>query len=36
MQYLQENTDFIKKRLKNRCFDVNIAKFLRAPILKKT
>ena len=26
--------NFIKKRLKGRCFPVNIAKFLRAPILK--
>ena len=25
---------FIKKRLQHRCFPVNIAKFLRAPILK--
>ena len=26
---------FIKKRLQHRCFPVNIAKFLRTPILKK-
>ena len=26
--------NFIKKRLQNRCFAVNIAKFLRTPILK--
>ena len=25
-------TDFIKKRLQHKCFPVNIAKFLRAPI----
>ena len=27
--------NFIKKRLQHRCFSVNIAKFLRPPILKK-
>ena len=27
---------FIKKKLQRRCFPVNIAKFLRAPILKNT
>ena len=26
--------DFIKKRLQNRCFPVNIAQFLRIPFLK--
>ena len=26
--------NFIKKRLQHRCFPVNIAKFLRGPILK--
>ena len=26
--------NFIKKRLQHRCFPVNIAKFLRTPILK--
>ena len=30
-----EAYNFIKKRLQHRCFLVNIAKFLRAPILKK-
>ena len=29
-------SSFIKKRLKNRCFPVNITKFLRTPILKST
>ena len=38
-QYSQENTclkacNFIKKRLQHRHFSVNIAKFLRTPILK--
>ena len=28
--------NFIKKRLQQRCFTVNIAKFSRTPILKKT
>ena len=28
--------NFIKKRLYHRCFSVNIAKFFRTPILKKT
>ena len=27
-------TNFLKKRLQHRCFHVNIAKFLRTPILK--
>ena len=27
---------FIKKRLQHKCFSVNIAKFLRTPILKNT
>ena len=31
--YLQ-TCNFIKKRLQHRCFPVNIAKFLRNPILK--
>ena len=31
-----EACNFIKKRLQHRCFPVNIAKFLRAPILKNT
>ena len=26
--------NFVKKRFQHRCFAVNIAKFLRAPILK--
>ena len=26
--------DFIKKRFRHRCFPVNIAKFLRTPILE--
>ena len=42
-QYSQENAcvglsslikSFMKKRLQHRCFPVNIAKFLRTPILK--
>ena len=28
--------NFLKKRLQNRCFPVNIAKFLRAPFLQNT
>ena len=40
-QYSQENTCvlkliFIKKRLQQRCFLVNITKFLRTPFLKNT
>ena len=38
LQYLQEDicvgVSFIKKKHQHRCFPVNIAKFLRAPILK--
>ena len=26
--------DFIKKRFRHRCFPVNVAKFLKTPILK--
>ena len=37
--YFNENAglqscNFIKKRLRHRCFPVNYAKFLRAPVLK--
>ena len=44
LQYSQEDAcvenaglqscNFVKKRLRHRCFPVNIAKFLRKPILK--
>ena len=30
----REACNFIKKRLQHRCFPMNIAKFLRTPILK--
>ena len=34
-QYSQQNPSvFIKKRHQHKCFPVNIAEFLRAPILK--
>ena len=29
-----QSSNFIKKRLQHRCFSVNIAKFLRALVLK--
>ena len=34
MLELENTRNFIKKRLQQRCFPVNITKFLRTPILK--